>query len=781
MRVNPVGPTDADIMLVGEAPGKKEDKEGVPFVGASGNLLDTLLNQARISRRHCYITNVVKERPPGNNFKRKYYKNNAPTPELKEAWQALKTEIRRIKPNVIVVLGNEALYALTGKYGITSWRGSILETSYGKVLPTIHPAAILRKWSYFPLSLSDFQKIAEESRTKDLIRDPYNLVVQPTMIDVLRAFEHIYDEGLVTFDIEAPKKARMIDCMSFCGDGKTSICVPFTKTKGKSKVIPTPYWSELQEVKVWKMIADLLADPQVGKIAQNANFDVAYMEAYGCPTTNMYMDTMNAHHTVYPELPRGLDTMQSIYTKLPYHKDSIDSDRWKYNALDSLGTHRVAMQLDKELKDFGLYEFYHDFIKKAVVYYRDVARQGVKIDTEKRNELREVYADRLEKTQQEINEAVTTNKVYDTSKKGVVLNPNSSQQLQEYFYKDKGYYVYKHKGRPTTREKALESLARKYPSDPMPELVLKARGLQKVLSNYVNAPIDPDLRMRTTYIVSGTVTGRLASRKTVSGTGTNLQNIQHGDPRAMFIPDHPDWMFTEADLAGADARIVAYISGDPNLIRVFETGADYHSTNTAMLYDIAVPNPDHIEKYDVPQDIRKQSKPISHGANYGRSYRSIALELRISETEAKQKMNRYFDLYPGIVAWHRDVRNELRRTGTLVTPFGRKRQFFESRRRGDFSNNLLNQAYAYVPQATIGDLTHKGFVNMYETLQKRSKHFPARIALNMHDSLIVAHHKDVKEEIDALMKNAMEIPFVCGDHEIVIPVDFSDGINWKEV
>jgi len=176
-RVDPVGPVDAKIVLVGEAPGKEEDETGVPFTGASGTLLTQIMREAGIERSQCYITNVIKYRPPNNNLNKLHEIGL----KLEECEEELRRELRQLNPNVIVPLGNTALHALTGKGlkakdKITNWRGSIIPSypSIGregtpvKVIPTLHPAFIMRSWGDSPFVFFDFLKIKKESLTKGI-------------------------------------------------------------------------------------------------------------------------------------------------------------------------------------------------------------------------------------------------------------------------------------------------------------------------------------------------------------------------------------------------------------------------------------------------------------------------------------------------------------------------------------------------------------------------------------------------------------------------------------
>ena len=158
MIVKGIGPLDAKIMFVGEAPGREEEISGTPFIGGAGKVLNQLLSQAMITRNECYITNIMQDRPVNNDFG-EFYKDKSrkvPTQFLLDGYQRLKNEIEKVNPNVVVAVGGEALKALTGLKSVTKYRGSILFSMLvpqQKVIPIIHPAAIMRNWDFSPLTL----------------------------------------------------------------------------------------------------------------------------------------------------------------------------------------------------------------------------------------------------------------------------------------------------------------------------------------------------------------------------------------------------------------------------------------------------------------------------------------------------------------------------------------------------------------------------------------------------------------------------------------------------
>ncbi len=149
------GPHDARIMLIGEGPGQDEDIQGKPFVGRAGQLLDKILQAAELQREEIYISNVVKCRPPGNRL---------PNPdEVKECRKYLEAQIRLVKPEIIVCLGSMASQTVIDpKARITRIRGSWLIRQGIKIMPTYHPAALLRNPGYKRPAWEDFKQIRDE-------------------------------------------------------------------------------------------------------------------------------------------------------------------------------------------------------------------------------------------------------------------------------------------------------------------------------------------------------------------------------------------------------------------------------------------------------------------------------------------------------------------------------------------------------------------------------------------------------------------------------------------
>lgn len=150
------GNPQAELMLIGEGPGKDEDEQGLPFVGKAGQLLDRILGAINLTRQDAYIANVVKCRPPGNRVPTRV--------EVAACLPYLYRQIELVQPKIIVLLGSTALQNLIGSEArITKMRGQWLDTKSGiKIMPTFHPAAVLRDPGKRRPVWEDFQQVQEE-------------------------------------------------------------------------------------------------------------------------------------------------------------------------------------------------------------------------------------------------------------------------------------------------------------------------------------------------------------------------------------------------------------------------------------------------------------------------------------------------------------------------------------------------------------------------------------------------------------------------------------------
>lgn len=311
------------IVIVGEAWGADEEKHRMPFVGASGFLLTKMLAEAGIDRSSCFLTNVFNLRPKNNDLstlcasKAEAITGRPPLQSGKyvsaryaDELSRLDKELKDKRPNVIIAAGNTPNWFLGGSGGISRIRGTTYSSKYGKVLPTYHPAAVLRDWTLRPVTILDLTKARREAEFPDVRRPAREIVIEPDLSDMENYYATRLERATqIAFDIET--SGTQITCIGFAPSPYEAIVVPFTDLRRSSG----SYWeTELEEINAWAWVRKVLATP-TPKVAQNGLYDVHFLwKSYGIPVCNFVDDTMLLHHSLQPESEKGLGFLGSIYT-----------------------------------------------------------------------------------------------------------------------------------------------------------------------------------------------------------------------------------------------------------------------------------------------------------------------------------------------------------------------------------------------------------------------------------------------------------------------------------
>lgn len=314
------------IALVGEAWGAEEAEARLPFIGASGRILNHMLRQSGIVREECFVTNVFNLQPqPKNDIinlcgpkaggipgmpaltKGKYARA-----EYASEVKRLYAEIASVRPNLVVCLGGTASWALLHSSGIRAIRGAPTWSSICdvKVIPTYHPAAIMRDYTLRPIVLADLSKAKDQAEFPEWRRPEREVWVEPTFDDLLRfEAEFINPSPNLASDIETI--GDQITCIGFAPTVDRALVVPiFDPTKpGKN------YWPTLSdEMKVWAWIRRMY-QKRKRHIFQNGMYDIHFLwRQYGISVSHASDDTMLLHHALQPEMQKGLGFLGSIYT-----------------------------------------------------------------------------------------------------------------------------------------------------------------------------------------------------------------------------------------------------------------------------------------------------------------------------------------------------------------------------------------------------------------------------------------------------------------------------------
>jgi len=755
--IPPEGPRDRPLIaILGEAPGSHEEVQGRPFVGPCGFLLDQMLSSAGITRGECYITNVSKVRPPGNNFAAMYYEEGNfkfPTSELHRIRKEVADELRAIRPKVVVALGAEALKALTPYGSISTYRGTMVDHQGLRVLPSYHPSYLLRgNLLERPIVEADLRKAKRQAL------NPY---VPPTRFNIDPTFDECMEflrstPPRVALDIETVENS--IRCVGFAWSKYEAISIPLTKGYAHA-------WTVDQELELMDAMAKFLANPHIEKIIQNLTYEWTVMtREYGLRIENCIQDTMLAHHLLYPELPKGLDFQCSIYTEHPMYW-SYDSGNWKstakYNCYDVVVTYKCAEEHEAELKKRGMWEFYRNYVHRAVEALCYVQSQGVLIDLPAREKIKQTTQLEMDEIKHRLTKLV-----------GYEINPGSPPQVSKLVYDQwKLPRQLHHKTKkPTTDDDALSALAKKFPVHAgVLNDVLAYRQKRVLISTFCDMHLTPTGRVQTSYNVAGTVTGRLASSATIDDVGGNLQNIPRGSFRRIFVAD-PGKVLIKSDLSQAEYRVLIWKA---RIRRVIEKLLNDPSFNIHM-WNAS----ENIYKIPVSQVTEQQyanSKNGVYGANYGIGPIKVSRMYNIELREARYIIDSYHGSVPEIKGvYQKEIEDELRSTHKLVNPLGRERVFL-----GRLDDETYRAAYSHYCQSTVGDVINAALCDLLDE-SFRQPEVGLDILLQVHDELVCQVWESHVEQGVEMIRRAMERPIqVPGTPEpLVIPAGIKVGHNW---
>lgn len=780
-RVKAEGSLDADIVIVGEAPGGHELQQNRPFVGPAGKLLDRLMRQAGIARTDCYITNVIKEKPI--NIKHFIDQSGRGGTKVSEAFKEyereLLQELKESKARIIVPLGNVSLWAVCKLRGITKLRGSILtfpEFPNKRVIPAIHPAACLRQYLDQYLLFFDLARVKHELDNWPPLPNR-KLLIKPSFEQVIEFLERARQESRVSFDIETTRTDRRADgfvdwecsCLSL-GIGDEAICIPFLTDRREDYFVPK------QEREIWRRLSYILEDPGIEILGQNLMFDASFLlKKHKILITNI-QDTMVAQNILSPDFPKGLDMLCSLYTREPYYKDEgkqhikFGGDLetfWRYSAKDSAVLEEIFTKQMIDIRQQGNESTYRTAIDMHYPLLF-MGHHGMLFNKEKATRAGNALREQANKLRERVCLIA-----------GEEINPNSPPQLKKYFYDKLGHRPYIKDGKPTVDIDALKRLVAKGVEEA--GLILEIRKLSKLAGTYMEMTVDDDSRIRSTMSPAGTKTGRLSSRQTIFNTGGNVQNL----PSAFksYILADPNHLIYNVDLERAENKIVSLIAPEPRMRDAFEQNIDVHSLTGSLISDLPIEEVIRQDKEHIVCQLgngdrtwRAYGKMANHALNYGLGARKFSLRLEIPEREAQWIIDRYHTVYPGVRRYHKWVEAQLKHNRTLTNILGRKRKFH-----GRLDQSTFQEAYAHIPQSTVADI-----INQWGILPLYNEPWGAdAILLNqVHDSIVFEIPKDISyirhATILMLVKENLERPLMWRGDELVINAEFKVSTTLSE-
>lgn len=331
------------LAIIGEAYGAEEEIANKAFVGQSGRLLNSLLSALGINRNECLITNVFNFRPPGNKIKKILVKKDEGAPGIPSLYQKylppdllhcldeLKEAIRAFKPDGIIALGAVALWGLTGSYKLAAHRGHYHEYEGIPMIPTYHPARVLRSY-FLKVSLAADLEKAKALASGARHIDNLSFISEPNISQIESFFAKAKANGICSCDIETSPKVRAITCIGF-GLSDDAICIPFYhKDRPNFNYWPSPE----EEISALKLIKDFLADDSVKKIFHHASYDIPWIfDIWGIRIRGGIKDTKIIHTCLFAELPHSLSDIAANYLMMPAWKAEWQSSKESDAGADS--------------------------------------------------------------------------------------------------------------------------------------------------------------------------------------------------------------------------------------------------------------------------------------------------------------------------------------------------------------------------------------------------------------------------------------------------------------
>jgi uracil-DNA glycosylase family 4 len=316
--IQPSGPKNAKIAIIGDFSDGFDERTGRPFSGPTGTVLEQCLHAAGLIRGEVYTTNVVLSRVDYSQRSRYFDDKKNTISSLGQLQvERLQKELQDVQANVFVAAGSFALSAISGLRHLSKYRGYVFTDSIlggnRKVIPTHHPGQTIRgMYSYRYMIVCDLKKAKIEGQYPELRRPERTLIYHYENIEeALQWLEYFEKQPKVGFDIEVLNYE--ISCISFSSSPDLACVFPITG------------WELDDELFLWRGIQKVLGNPHSIKIIQNSMFDVPFLlTRNGIEVRGPIHDTMVAHSIMYPELPKGLGFLGSVYcSNQEYWKDTV--------------------------------------------------------------------------------------------------------------------------------------------------------------------------------------------------------------------------------------------------------------------------------------------------------------------------------------------------------------------------------------------------------------------------------------------------------------------------
>ena len=523
---------------------------------------------------------------------------------------------------------------------------------------------------------------------------------------------------------------------------------------------------------VIRLFKPILEDQNKVLISNDVKDDIIWLRRAGVEILNKIFDVKIAHYVLQPDSSHELERValemlnyrliKGDNTENPqlslFPDEGAKKDKDFAERTDIL--FRLKEKLEEALQEVGLYKLYEEIEMPLVSVLADMEYEGVSIDKVALDELSEDLKIRIAETEKIIYEMA-----------GKEFNISSPKQLGEILFDqmniDPGNKKTK-TGQYSTSEQVLSKLE---DAHPIVGHILNYRGLKKLLTTYAEALptyIDPATgKIHTHFNQAEAATGRLSS------LNPNLQNIpirtaEGRNIRKAFITGDPDYGFFSADYSQVELRLMAHLSGTPELINAFLKGEDVHAATASKIY--------HVPLDEVTPEMRRRAKTANFGIIYGISAWGLAERLKISRKEGKELIEGYFALYPGVKRYMEESVEKARKKGYVETIMGRRRYLRDINSRNAVVRGVAERNAVNAPiQGSAADIIKKAMICIHQKLKERG--LRSKMILQVHDELIIEAAEKDKDRAEKILKDEMENAVKLA---VPMTVDVNSGRSWYE-
>lgn len=727
--------------------------------------------------------------------------------DLKDARAELRPDIASY--DGVLAMGNEALFAVTGHSGIMKWRGRVEEIDGTPCMATISAAAVSRNPSQAANLKADLTFFFNEiNGSHDGGHVPEPFMVVDTKERLQQFLGCLAESQAIAFDLETKSFDEFEPDAFIVSLAVTTYMVDHQSTEEELKT-PTACFAiplmhkaspwRTQWEKVLAVIVRAMRKVPV-RVAHNAKFDCRWLVQFsdGVPCN---FDTMLAAHLLNENRLKGLKPLarsllgapewdieiKSGKNAPPWYTQHKLSDILKYNGIDTWHTMRLYLLFDKELSFQPRVRLLFDkLMMPASQSLVHIERRGVYLDRESLNTNDHIVRTELERIDKELMAYVPDNPPHQP-------NFNPSTFLRWWLFEHLGLPVLERgKVGPSTAEGVISRLADQHPVIP---LLLERVKWNKFRSGFFNPyqeQITDDDRLRTTFKLAGTVTGRLSSGKgeadKIRGAkasamrGVNLQQVPRDKLVRGMFGAAPGWTFIEADYSQVELRLAAYVAQEPTMLMLYASGQDIHMTMATRMTGKA---PDQ-----VTSEERKKAKAVNFGFLYGMGWRTFIdtawnnYGVVVSEEEAQAFRKAFFAEFPELLKWHGRQRRLARMYKRVESPLGRVRHLpdidsLDDGVRGEAQRQSINSPI----QAFASDLCLLSMVLLDRDFRREGLY--ASPIGTVHDAINFEVPNNELERVIPMIKKRMENPpieklFRAKPLTVPIVADVCVGTRWGE-